>query len=73
MSADNKIPPVSRLQKFVREKTSLDLLCLDGKSSKFSGALKWFDEQAFCLKLDDGGEMTILRSAVLGYRVKKAK
>ena len=57
----------------MREKTSLDLLCLDGKSSKFSGALKWFDEQAFCLKLDDGGEMTILRSAVLGYRVKKAK
>lgn len=73
MVAENKLPSVSQLQKFVREKTPVEIICLDGKSSRFSGLLKWYDGETFHLKQDDGSEITILRSAVLGYRVKKAK
>ncbi len=46
---------------------------MDGKSSRFSGVIKWFDGEAFLLKQDDGGEITLWKHALLGDRVKKAK
>lgn len=73
MSSEGKLPSIAQLQKFVREKTSIEVTCLDGKSSRFTGTLKWFDETALALQLEDGGEITLLRGALLGYRPKKSK
>ncbi|MFA7337975.1 MAG: hypothetical protein WC028_14405 [Candidatus Obscuribacterales bacterium] len=73
LTQDNKTPTTAELQKFIRELTVLEFFSLDGKGSKYIGALRWFDEEAFHIKQDDGSEMTLLRSAILGYRAKKAK
>lgn len=70
---ESKLPTVAQLQKYIREKTVLDIFCADAKGTKYSGSLKWFDDISFCVKLEDATELTIQRSAVLAYRVKKAK
>lgn len=70
---ENKKPSVAELQKFIREKTALEFLSLDSKGSKYAGLLRWFDDDTFHIKSDDGSELTLLRSAILGYRAKKAK
>jgi hypothetical protein len=70
---ESKLPTVAQLQKYIREKTTLDIFCSDAKGTKYIGTLKWFDEISFCVKLEDASELTIQRSAVLAYRVKKAK
>lgn len=72
ISSENKAPSVAELQKYVRDKVLLEFLCVDGKS-KFTGSLRWFDEEAFNIKQEDGSTITLLRSAVVGYRAKKAK
>lgn len=73
MPSENKLPSISQIQKLVRDKTSVEFYCLDGKSSRFSGVIKWFDGEAVLLKQEDGGEITLWKHALLGYRVKKAK
>lgn len=70
---ENKKPSVAELQKFIRDKVSLEFLSLDSKGAKYAGSLRWFDDEAFHIKLDDGSELTLLRTAILGYRAKKAK
>ncbi|MBN8660895.1 MAG: hypothetical protein LCH63_09955 [Candidatus Melainabacteria bacterium] len=73
MSSENKTPSLVEVQRLIREKTVVEVLTLDAKSSRFAGTIKWFDGDAFHLKLEDGSEITILRHAVLGIRAKKAK
>ncbi len=72
ITQDNKTPTTAELQKFIRAETVLEFLSLDGKN-KYVGSLRWFDEEAFHIKQEDGSEMTLLRSAILGYRARKAK
>ncbi|MBX9690273.1 MAG: RNA chaperone Hfq [Candidatus Obscuribacterales bacterium] len=62
-----KGPSVAELQKMVREKRQVEMILLTGQ--KIRGALKWFDEQAYCIVLDDGESITLLRSAIIGYRL----
>lgn len=64
---DAKGPSIAELQRFVREKTSLEFILSNGK--KELGTLKWFDEQAFCLQ-QASGTITLLRTGVVGYRAK---
>jgi len=64
---DAKGPSIAELQRFIREKTTLEFLLSNGK--KEQGALKWFDELGFCIQ-QDSGTLTLLRSGVIGYRAK---
>jgi len=61
-----KGPSVAELQRIIREKRPVEMILLTGQ--KIRGALKWFDEQAYCIMLDDHESITLLRSAVIGYR-----
>lgn len=61
-----KGPSVAELQRFIREKRSVEIILLTGQ--KLKGTLKWFDEQAYCITLEDGESITIQKSAVIGYR-----
>ena len=70
---ENKKPSVAELQKFIRGKVTLEFLSMDSKCTKYAGCLRWFDDETFHIKLDDGSELTLLRPAILGYRAKKAK
>ena len=72
ITQDNKTPTTAEFQRFIRVKTVLEFFSLDGKN-KYAGALRWFDEEAFHILHEDGSEMTLLRSAILGYKAKKVK
>jgi hypothetical protein len=69
---ESKIPSVAELQKYVREKTKLEFILLDGKCH--IGTLKWFDHEAFAL-VEEGEngatQLTLLRHNVLGYKPVK--
>lgn len=62
-----KGPSVAELQKLIRDKRPIEIILLTGQ--KIRGLLKWFDESAYCIILDDGESITLLRSAVIGYRM----
>jgi hypothetical protein len=62
-----KGPSVAELQKLIRDKRPIEIILLTGQ--KIRGLLKWFDETAYCIILDDGESITLLRSAVIGYRM----
>ena len=62
-----KGPSVAELQRYIREKTTLEFILSNGK--KEHGTLKWFDEQCFSLQ-QESGSVTLLRSGVIGYRAK---
>ncbi len=62
-----KGPSVAELQKLIRDKRPIEIILLTGQ--KIRGLLKWFDETAYCIVLDDGESITLLRSAVIGYRM----
>ncbi len=64
---EGKGPSVAELQKYIRSKTRLEFLCAGGE--RFTGTLKWFDENAFSLIEEEESSITLLRSGVLGYRV----
>ncbi len=59
-------PSFAELQKFIRDKRQIEMMLLTGQ--KICGTLKWFDEQAYCIILDGGETITLVRSAVIGYR-----
>ena len=61
-----KGPSVAELQRIIRDKRQVEMILLTGQ--KIRGALKWFDDQAYCIILDEGETITLLRSAVIGYR-----
>lgn len=61
-----KGPSVAELQKFIREKRVIEVILLTGQ--KLKGVLKWFDEQAYCILMEDGESITVQKSAVIGYR-----
>lgn len=65
-----KGPSVAELQRIIRDKRPVEMILVTGQ--KIRGALKWFDEQAYCIILDDGESITLLRSAVIGYRIVPA-
>lgn len=62
-----KGPSVAELQKLIRDRRPIEIILLTGQ--KIRGLLKWFDETAYCIVLDDGESITLLRSAVIGYRM----
>ncbi len=62
-----KGPSVAELQKLIRDTRPIEIILLTGQ--KIRGLLKWFDETAYCIILDDGESITLLRSAVIGYRM----
>jgi hypothetical protein len=64
----NKGPSVAQLQKYVRDKTKLELILSNGE--KITGSLKWADENAFALieGEDSANPLTILRQHVIGYK-----
>lgn len=69
MTADkkeNKGPTTSELQRFIREKISLEFLLTNG--DRLSGKLRWFDDQAFSVVPDGQQPITIVRSQVVAYR-----
>lgn len=66
---EKKTPSVAELQKFVRDKVKLEFLLSNGDS--YVGTLRWFDESSFSLIQEYEGPITILRSAVIGYRPAK--
>jgi hypothetical protein len=61
-----KGPSVAELQRIIREKRLVEMILLTGQ--KIRGTLKWFDEQAYCIVLDEGETITLLRTAIIGYR-----
>lgn len=66
-SKDGKGPSVAELQKFIREQARLEFLLSNG--DRLVGKLRWFDENAFSVIPDDQQPITILRIAVLAYRL----
>lgn len=62
-----KAPSVAELQRFIREKTNLEFILSNGK--KEFGTLRWFDEHSFSVQ-QENGTLTLLRTGVIGYRVK---
>jgi hypothetical protein len=61
-----KGPSVAELQRIIRDKRPVEMILLTGQ--KIRGTLKWFDESAYCIVLDEGETITLLRSAIIGYR-----
>lgn len=62
-----KGPSVAELQRFIRNETNLEFLLVDGE--RLTGKLNWFDGEAFSVTNDDEEPVTILRSAVIAYKV----
>lgn len=63
-----KLPSTAELERFVKEKEVLIFWTLDGKEHK--GTLRWFDEVAFALVIDEKQakkHVTLQRHAVMGY------
>ena len=65
-----KSPMVVELESFIREKATVEMKTCDGQS--YTGRLKWFDENAFCLWTSEGRYFTLLRASVIGYGIVKA-
>jgi hypothetical protein len=63
----NKGPSVAELQRHIREKSKLEFLLSNG--DRLVGRLRWFDDQAFSVVPDGQQPITILRVAVLAYRL----
>jgi sRNA-binding regulator protein Hfq len=68
---ENKGPSIAELQRFIREKSKLEFLLMNG--DKYTGTLRWFDEHCFSIVQDDNNHITLLKSAVAGYRLATAK
>ena len=62
---DNKGPSIAELQRYVRDKVTLEFLLTNG--DRVTGTLRWFDEHAFSVEREGEHPITILRIAVLGY------
>lgn len=62
---EGKPPSTAELQNYIRDEVALTFRTVDGGS--YSGKLRWFDEHAFALALDDGCNFTLLRLNVVGY------
>jgi small nuclear ribonucleoprotein (snRNP)-like protein len=67
---EGKLPSIAELQRFIKNGERLTFKTVDGGS--YTGKLRWFDEQAFCLALDNG-EFTLVKSNVIGYGVNRKK
>lgn len=61
-----KGPSVAELERYIREKVKLEFVAVGGE--RFSGNLRWFDDEAFALLVDGGEPLTLLRSGVIGYK-----
>jgi hypothetical protein len=66
-SQESKGPSIAELQKFVREKTNLEFVLINGQT--VYGILRWFDEHCFSVQ-DATGGITLVRTSVIGYRPK---
>jgi len=64
---DNKGPSTAELQRFIREKARLEFLLSNG--DRVVGNLRWFDEQAYSVVPEGQEPITILRLAVVAYRM----
>ena len=62
----NKGPSVAELQKFMREKARIEFHLMNGE--KTEGVLRWFDEDAFSIELEEKSFLTILRRGIISYR-----
>jgi hypothetical protein len=62
-----KGPSTAELQRYIREKKQIEIILLTGQ--KIRGSMKWFDEYAYCVTMEDGETITLLRTAVIGYRL----
>lgn len=62
---EGKPPSTAELHNYIRDQVALTFKTVDGGS--YTGKLRWFDEHAFALALDDGGAFTLLRRNVVGY------
>lgn len=63
---ENKGPSIAELQRFIREKTQLEFILVNGQ--KIAGRLRWFDEEGFSVVQTDESHITLLKSGVIGYR-----
>ena len=66
-----KGPSVAELQRIIRDKRMVEMILVTGQ--KIRGNLKWFDEHAYCVVLSEGESITLLRSAIIGYRIVTAQ
>lgn len=64
---DSKGPSVAEIQRFIREQTIVEFLLSNGE--RLAGKLRWFDDHAFSIQANGDEQITILRSAVLAYKV----
>ena len=64
---DGKGPSVAELQRFIREQSKLEFLLTNG--DRLIGRLRWFDEHAFSVIPEDQQPITVLRVAVVAYRL----
>lgn len=69
-SHEGKLPSIAELQRFVKDGERLTFKTVDG--GNYAGKLRWFDDNAFCLLMDNG-EFTLLKSNVIGYGVSRKK
>lgn len=66
---ENKGPSIAELQRYVREQTRLEFWVVTGKN--FQGTLRWYDEHCYSLLQDDGNNVTLMKSGVIGYKPVK--
>lgn len=66
-----KGPSIAELQRIIRDGSNVEMILVTGQ--KIRGGLKWFDEFAYCIVMDGGETITLLRSAVIGYRIAGAR
>lgn len=59
------------MQRFIREQTRIEFYLNTG--STITGRVRWFDDQAYSIVPDGEPSITILRSAVVGYRAYSAE
>jgi hypothetical protein len=67
---EGKLPSIAELQRFIKDGERLTFKTVDGTS--YTGKLRWFDEQAFSLTLDNG-DFTLIRGNVIGYGLTRKK
>lgn len=67
---EGKLPSVAELQGFIKNGERLKFKTIDGGT--YVGTLRWFDEHAFALTLEDG-DFTLLRVNVIGYGSNRKK
>ncbi|MBX9769800.1 MAG: RNA chaperone Hfq, partial [Candidatus Obscuribacterales bacterium] len=63
----HKGPSVAEMQRLIREQAKVEFHLVNG--DKLAGKIRWFDEHAFSLVIDGQDPMTVLRQAVMAYRV----